>query len=34
MPRVVGLLCSVAVGSLLGGIWQRSHEQTLRGSVK
>jgi hypothetical protein len=30
MPRVVGLLCTVAIASLLGGLWQRSHEHTLR----
>ena len=30
MPRVVGLLCTVALASLLGGLWQRSHEHTVR----
>jgi hypothetical protein len=30
MPRVVGLLCTVAIASLLGGLWQRNHEHTLR----
>ena len=30
MPRIVGLLCAVAIASLLGGLWQRNHEHTLR----
>jgi hypothetical protein len=34
MPRVLGLLCSAAVGSLLGGVWQRRHEQALGVSGK
>ena len=30
MPRVLGLVCTVAIASVLGGLWQRSHEHTLR----
>lgn len=30
MPRVLGLVCTVAIASMLGGLWQRRHEHTLR----
>jgi hypothetical protein len=32
--RVIGLACSVAVGTWLGSIWQRRHERLTRERAK